>query len=156
MHRLYQRLTSFRSRIIPSFHRFLQHEEGQSPQSLDEARADYLDKLKEFAGAMNKTGPFFAGKEPSIVDFQLAPWALRHWVFDHFKGGLGIPEESKGGADEETWTRWRSWQSAIQHRPSLVKTMSDREHYLPIYQRYADNKAQSELAKATRSGRGVP
>jgi len=34
--------------------------------------------------------------------------------------------------------------------------MSEREHYLPIYQRYADDKAQSELAKATRKGKGVP
>jgi glutathione S-transferase len=34
--------------------------------------------------------------------------------------------------------------------------MSEREHYLPIYERYHQNTAQSELAKATRKGRGVP
>lgn len=105
---------------------------------------------------MDKTGPFFSGKEPSVVDFQLAPWAVRHWIFDHFKGGLGAPAQGQGGEDEETWARWRLWESTISTRPSLVDTLSDREHYLPIYQRYAENKAQSELAKATRSGRGVP
>jgi glutathione S-transferase len=38
----------------------------------------------------------------------------------------------------------------------VVGTTSLREHYLPIYQRYADDTAQSELAKATREGKGVP
>ena len=78
------------------------------------------------------------------------------WVFDHFKGGLGVPEAGKGGEDEAVWARWRKWLQAIEQRPSIRETMSEREHYLPIYQRYADDKAQSELAKATRTGRGVP
>jgi glutathione S-transferase len=77
-------------------------------------------------------------------------------VFDHFKGGLGIPEPSQGGADEATWTRFRKWQKALQERPSIKNTTSETQHYLQIYQRYADDKAQSELAKATRQGRGVP
>lgn len=145
------------SRIIPAFHKFLQHQEGQSPLSLEEARQGYLDKLKEFTVAMDKSGPYFSGKEPSLVDFALAPWAIRHWAFDHFKdGGLGIPAEGQGGDDEHVWTRWRRWYSAIRTRPSLKETTSDREHYLPIYQRYHENKAQSELAKATRQGGGVP
>jgi glutathione S-transferase len=78
---------------------------------------------------------------------------MRLWVFDHFKGGLGIPEKGKG---EEVWTRLRIWIEALEQRPSIRDTLSEKEHYLPIYQRYADNTAQSELAKATRSGRGVP
>lgn len=45
---------------------------------------------------------------------------------------------------------------ALEERPSIRDTTSEREFYLPIYQRYADDKAQSELAKATRSVRGVP
>jgi glutathione S-transferase len=31
-----------------------------------------------------------------------------------------------------------------------------RDKYLPIYQRHADNMAQSELAKATREDKDVP
>lgn len=77
-------------------------------------------------------------------------------MFDHFKGGLGIPEEGKGGDDEKVWKRLRVWIKALEERPSIKNTLSEREHYLPIYQRYADDKAQSELAKATRKGRGVP
>jgi glutathione S-transferase len=69
---------------------------------------------------------------------------------------LGVPERGRGGEDEEVWGRWRTWLEAIEQRKSVKETASDREHYLPIYQRYADGKAQSELAKATREGRGVP
>ena len=78
------------------------------------------------------------------------------WVFDHYKGGLGIPEPGKGGDDEAVWARFRKFRQAIQERPSVKNTLSEREHYLPIYERYHQNTAQSEMAKATRQGRGVP
>lgn len=141
------------SRFIPSYHRFLQH---QGQDGLDEKRQEFLGYIKEFTKEMDKEGPFFGGKDFGLIDIQLAPWALRLWVFDHFKGGLGIPEEGKGDEDEQVWERWRKWSEAVTSRKSVKETMSSHEHYLPIYQRYADDKAQSELAKATRSGKGVP
>jgi len=78
------------------------------------------------------------------------------WVFDHFKGGLGIPAPGQGGDDEELWNRWRKWSDAVTSRKSVTETMSEQEHYMPIYQRYAEDRAMSEMAKATREGRGVP
>lgn len=141
------------SRVIPSFHRFLQH---QGSDGLAEKRDEFLGYIKEFVKEMDAEGPFFGGKEFGLIDVVIAPWAIRLWVFDHFKGGLGIPEKGKGGEDEAVWERWRKWLEAVEARKSVKETMSDREHYLPIYQRYADDKAQSELAKATRAGRGVP
>ena len=115
-----------------------------------------------------------------MVDVAFAPWAVRLWVFDHFKeGGLGLPEKGKGGKDEEAWERWRVWAEAVAERESVKGTLSEREHYLPLvscdfpadpinnllagdvltfsqYQRYADDTAQSEMAKASRLGRSVP
>jgi glutathione S-transferase len=67
-----------------------------------------------------------------------------------------MPPEGQGGKFEPVWARFRKWLSAIESRKSVRDTTSDKEHYLPIYQRYADDTAQSELAKATRKGRGVP
>jgi glutathione S-transferase len=87
---------------------------------------------------------------------RLTQYQTRLWVFDTFKGGLHIPPPGEGGADEKAWARWRSWLDAVTSRESVKRTMSDREHFLPIYKKYADDIAQSELAKATRSGRGVP
>jgi len=144
------------SRIIPSFHRFLQHQPASDVEGLEKHRQDFLGKLKELTAELDPEGPFFMGKEPGLIDFVIAPWIVRLWIFDHFKGGLGIPEPGKGGADEATWSRYRKWAEALEERPSIKNTLSDREHYVPIYKRYADNTAQSELAKATRQGRGVP
>lgn len=138
------------SRIIPSFHRYLQFQPMSDTKGLEEARQDFLSKLRDFASELHPTGPFFLGAEPSLIDFVVAPWVNRLWVFDHYKGGLGIPE------DDEVWKRFGQWKRAIEERPSMRDTLSEREHYLPIYQRYADNTAMSELAKATRKGGGVP
>jgi len=69
---------------------------------------------------------------------------------------LGIPAPGQGGDDDKVRKRWRRWVGAIEERQAVKKTLSKREYYLPIYKRYADNTAQSELAKATRAGRGVP
>ncbi|KAJ5216384.1 uncharacterized protein N7498_002791 [Penicillium cinerascens] len=147
------------SRIIPSFHRFLQYQpEGTASNDpgLDQARQDFLTHLKAWTMEMHPEGPFFLGSELSLPDLVLAPWAVRLWVFDEFKDEVGIPADGAGGADEGVWKRFRKWFSAIESRKSVRETTSETEFYLPIYKRYADNVAQSELAKATRSGRGVP
>ena len=81
---------------------------------------------------------------------------VRLWVFDHYKNGLNIPESGKGGSDDAVWSRFNKWVKAVEDRPSVRETTSEQDKYLSIYQKYADDKAQSELAKATRKGRGVP
>lgn len=141
------------SRIIPAYHRFLQH---QGEDGLQEKQIEFLNHLKEFTSEMDPDGPFFLGKDFSLIDIVIAPWANRLWVFDHFKGGSGIPEEGQGGKFEEVWKRWRKWLSAVEGRKSVKETLSEREHYLPIYGRYARDEAQSEAAKAIRAGRGIP
>lgn len=123
------------SRIIPSFHRFLQFQPEQSSTTIDKVRSEFLKNLTQFTQEMDKEGPFFSGKDPSLIDFVMAPWAVRLWVFDHYKGGAGVPPPGKGGADEETWARWRTWLAAISERKSIKGTTSEREKYLPIYQR---------------------
>lgn len=81
---------------------------------------------------MSPTGPFFLGSEISLVDLNLAPWAVRLWVLDHFKaGGFKIPVG-------KIWERWGEWLEAIEERESVKRTLSEREHYLPIYKRYAE------------------
>jgi len=162
-------------RVVPAFHRFLQWQPsapaaGDDMSGLATVREEFLKTLKEFAAEMlattndagsdvsaNTTGPFFLGANPSLVDFVIAPWIVRLWVFETFKeGGLGIPEAGEGGADEALWARLRNWKDAVESRPSIRDTLSESEHYLPIYKRYADDTAMSEMAKASRAGRGVP
>jgi glutathione S-transferase len=121
------------TRIIPSFHRFLQFQPGEP--AIDGVRSDFLENLEQFAEAVDETGPFFLGKAPSLVDFALVPWAVRLWVFDHYKGGIGIPEQGQGGAEEKSWSKWRKWLATIGSRRSIKQTTSEKEHYPPIYQR---------------------
>lgn len=144
------------SRIVPAFHRFLQFQGGQGT-SIDLMREEFLLHLKEWTKEMHPEGPFFLGREIGLPDLVLAPWAVRLWVFDEFKeGGLGIPGEGQGGEDEGVWSRWRKWLKAVEGRESIQQTTSEKQLYMPIYKRYAENTAQSELAKAVRAGRGVP
>lgn len=154
------------TRIIPAFHRFLQFQPGQSSSTIDNIRSEFLETLRQFAEAMEEECPFFWGKEPFLVAFVMAPWAVRLWIFDRWKGELGISNHSKSG-DEDAWYKWRRWVAAIQYRKSIKETTSDKEHYTPIYKRSrteptidhansADNTARSELAKATREGKCVP
>lgn len=64
------------SRIIPSFHRFLQFQPLSDEEGLEKVRGEFLGHLKEFTEAMDEEGPFFLGSEPSMVDFVVAPWAV--------------------------------------------------------------------------------
>jgi glutathione S-transferase len=149
------------TRVIPSFHRFLQYRStggsGEADDGIEKHRSEFLGFLKEFTRAMDEEGPFFLGKQFMMPDLVLAPWAIRLWGFDQFKeGGLGIPAVGMGGEDEAIWARWRKWSDAVKGRNSVASTMSEQQYYLPIYKRYADNTAQSELEKAVRAGKGVP
>ncbi|KAF7196199.1 Glutathione S-transferase omega-1 [Pseudocercospora fuligena] len=141
------------SRLIPAFHRFLQ---AQGEEAIGKGREEFLGKLKELVKEGDRDGTWFwKGDEPTLIDFVVAPWIVRLWIFDHFEEGLGIPEKGKGGKDEAVWERLRRWRTALENRPSIRDTTSEREHYLPIYQRYAEDRAQSELAKSIRKGQGV-
>ena len=71
------------SRIIPAFHRFLQFQPKDDKEGLKEVREEFVAKWKEFTKEMDKDGPFFFGKEPSLIDFVVAPWVVRH-IFIHF------------------------------------------------------------------------
>jgi len=143
------------TRIIPGFYRFMQHSSSK-PYSLEEARDEFLNHLKTFIKEADPEGPFFLKEGFSMVDVMLAPWLCRLFLFDVYKGGLGIPDQGKGGDDEQVWQRWRKWAEAVQSRDSVQDTLSDRDQYVDAYRRYAEDTAQSQVAQATRGGRGMP
>ncbi|KAJ6261587.1 Pectinesterase [Drechslerella dactyloides] len=115
------------SNIIPSFHRWLQFQGDDAAKGKEE----------------------YFGKEVTLPDLIIAPWITRHWVFDEFKGNNGDWPTTE---DDETWARWNNYTKAIEDLQAVKDTSSDREKFFPIYQRYADNTAESEAAKAIRQG----
>lgn len=50
-------------------------------EGLAEARNEFVGKWKEFTQEMDKDGPFFFGKEPSLIDFVVAPWVVSQILF---------------------------------------------------------------------------
>jgi glutathione S-transferase len=69
-------------------------------------------------------------------------------VIRPFLRGLKLPKERGGAKVEQMARRYRE-------EGSVVRTISKREHHLPMYQRYADDTAESDLAKAISEGNGV-
>jgi len=66
------------SRIIPSFHRFLQFQSDASkPNGIEKVRSEFIGYLKQFAQEMDPEGPYFMGKEITLIDLNIAPWAVR-------------------------------------------------------------------------------
>ncbi|ATY66576.1 Glutathione S-transferase [Cordyceps militaris] len=140
------------NKIIPAFYKLLQHTD-EKPITLDEARKEFHKHILALTDQMDSEGPFFAGKELTMVDVCLAPWAKRFWLIDHYKsGGVGIP--SQGQSKE--WGRWREWFKAISERKSVKDTWSADERYLVAYKRYADDTTNSEVGQATRQGKKLP
>jgi glutathione S-transferase len=157
------------TKIVPGFYRLLQHT-PEKEYSIEEARADFLKGLKDFAQEMldssgKKTlgtaaaadGPWFLGSRFSLVDVMLAPWAKRLFLIDHYKaGGVGIPKKGERGKDEEVWARWERWFEAVVNRESVKATWSDDAKYIEAYKRYAEDTTQSQVGQATRQGRSLP
>ncbi|CAF1539570.1 unnamed protein product [Didymodactylos carnosus] len=124
-----------------AFFRTLQAQEEEKQKEalgeLVEALQKYLDQVK---------GPWFSGEVFSLADITIAPWIIR----------LYILEEHRGFKDELVGGRWKEYEKLIKERPSVLKTTSEPQYYMEIYQRYLRNEAQSEVAKATRAGRALP
>ncbi|EQB49489.1 hypothetical protein CGLO_11173 [Colletotrichum gloeosporioides Cg-14] len=138
------------SRIVPAFYKFIQHT-PEKEFTIDEARDEFLGHLKTFARELDPEGPWFLGKAFGLVDIMLAPWAMRLFLFDHYKpGGLGLPQEGKGGEDDAVWKRWRQWYDAVEGKQTIKDTLSDRDAYIDVYKRYAEDKTNSEVGQATR------
>jgi glutathione S-transferase len=155
------------TRIIPAFYRFLQHTPSK-PYTLDSCRGEFCGHLLEFARQLHPQGPFYGGREISMVDVALIPWALRVFLIDHYKlpGGSGMGrftlpvDDNKGFGDEDAqralWRRYQTWFDAVEAHESVKATMSDRERYIEAYERYAEDTTGSGVGKATREGRGLP
>ncbi|TFY61711.1 hypothetical protein EVJ58_g4340 [Rhodofomes roseus] len=127
--------------IVPAFHRFLQ---GQTPEAQAAGREEYYAALRKVSEKAK--GPYFLGDEFSMVDVVLAPWVLRDYILAEHRG---YSREAVGGG-------WKEYAEKLITRESVLKTQSDLQHYEPIYARYLRDEAQSEVAKATRAGRGLP
>jgi len=127
--------------VVPNFFKLLQ---AQEKEAQDSARSALEDAFIAFLHRVR--GPYLLGQELSLADISLAPFIAR----------LYLLEEHRGFTLHKTDLELKGWIEAIQKQESYQNTLSDREHYEKIFSRYLNNTAQSEVAKATRSGSGLP
>ncbi|KAJ3564644.1 hypothetical protein NP233_g8159 [Leucocoprinus birnbaumii] len=125
--------------ILPANHRLL-----QLPEKQDENREALYEAQRKLAQKVK--GPYFFGEDFGIVDAAIAPWVQRDWTLSENRG-------YDRNAVSEAWVKYAR---ALTERPSVRRTLSLKEHYIPIYSRYLKNEAQSEAAKAIREGRAIP
>ncbi len=123
---------------------------AQDQKAQEQAKVDLIKWMGQFVGAMDPEGPFFTGATFGMVDVILAPWLLRQPRILKERRDFEFPKEGK------TWQRYHRWFEAVVDRPSVVNTTSDWEGYKVILERYANNTAQSEAAKAIRAGTAIP
>jgi glutathione S-transferase len=129
--------------IIPYFYRFLKASTGGV--DANEAKDQMLSGLFRMAQGMHKTGPYFMGKEPGIVDFSFAPFALRIEFLLSLYKGFSLPTEG------DAWLRYRNWWHAIKSHSAFKKTMPDHETYLArlaeFYLPYSHGAGQNDVTK---------
>lgn len=122
---------------------------------------ELYDGLRKYADGIK--GDFWAGNELTLADCTIAPFLARLYIIEEHRqfkaldvsdAFVGTPSQTALGdhrADSETAYRKR-----ILELPEVKATTSDLEHYEEIYGRYLRDEAQSEAAKATRSGQVIP
>ncbi|KAH6914022.1 glutathione S-transferase [Coprinopsis sp. MPI-PUGE-AT-0042] len=91
-------------------------------------------------------GPFFLGDQFSLVDVVIGPWIARDYVL----------REHRNYSRKDVGPKYEQYAALVENRPSILNTMSEKEHLDLIYGRYLRDEAQSQAAKAARAGRPIP
>lgn len=128
-------------KFTPAFYRTMQAQEEDKQK---EALGEFVDTLKKYLNQVK--GPWFSGEELTLADLTVAPWINRIYILEQYRGFR----------DELVGERWLEYKRLINERPSVIKTSSDPQRYIEIYQRYLRNETQSEVGKAIRTGKSLP
>lgn len=128
-------------KFTPAFYRTMQAQEEDKQK---EALVELVDSLKKYIDQVRV--PWFSGEEFSLADVTVAPWIVRMFIL----------EDYRGFNDELVGERWSEYKRRIKERPSVIKTSSDSQRYADIYQRYLGNESQSKVGKAIRAGQALP
>ena len=134
------------SRLVPPFYKILQKQE-KSEQ--DAAASELITHLRNFIENMDPEGPFFMGDSLGLVDIAYAPWSVRFFVLERFRG-FQVPVEG------EVWKRFARWRQACADHPSVRQTLQNDDDLLASYDRYAKNTAKSLVADAINANKPLP
>ncbi|ORX33924.1 glutathione S-transferase [Kockovaella imperatae] len=130
--------------IIPHYFKLQQAQETEDQQ---QALEEFYKGLRTLVDRVKL--PYFAGEQFTAVDMSLAPFVRRFYSLEEHRGFDG--EKALGSK----WVQ-DCHADIFSERESLKNTTSEKEYYAPLLERYLKDEAQSEVAKATRSGKKLP
>merc|ERR1711953_592158 len=97
-----------------------------------------LKGLYHFAEAMapvgEQGGAYFLGDTFSFVDIAVCPWWRRFDCIGRVYRQLDIPQDG-------AFDRLHAWGEACNRRPSVARTLVDRDRLIANYSGYADGTA---------------
>jgi glutathione S-transferase len=114
---------------------------AQEKQTEEAALKEFFSECRMLANAMRDDGPFFNGKEFSMVDIALAPFWQRILIVGGHYMGLKLPTEDLAFQRLETW-----WQ-AVRSRPSVAATIVCDARLIASYSDYSKGVATSDAAR---------
>ena len=116
-----------------------------------EAFAAFAGGIVEFIQQVQTEG-FYQLNEPTIVDFTVIPWLLRIPLLKHYRPMFKL-EDYMSGDDA---TKLNNYISRMEGLESVKKTLWEHANDLiPIYERYADGSAQSQVGQAVKNGKNA-
>jgi glutathione S-transferase len=125
-------------RVQKKYYQALVAQDKETEQAFVE---DFLKECRALAKAMSDDGPYFNGKEFSMVDVALAPfWQRIRTVGPHYFG-LTFPME------EPEFQRLDKWWKAVSERPSVANTIVCEPRLVSTYSDYSKNVATSDAAQ---------
>ena len=100
----------------------------QDPEGQRTAKENFKKEVTTLSNAMAplSEGPYFFGKQFTLVDIALAPfWQRFLWVGQHYRG-LHVD-------GEDATERMHAWWTAVSQRPSVQRTMVGKDRLIASY-----------------------
>ena len=155
----YDAANEWNRRICSTFYRVLMK---QNQDDRDIAWNEMVQSLSDFSQHLspsddekedNKGGFYDQHDNPDMVDFTVYPFVSRLFVIQHYRGYQLKPTDNK---DHAFARRLFAWQARMEARPAVAQTREAPDYptkLLPIYEKYADGTANSQVGNAIRHGK---
>ncbi|MYB34228.1 MAG: glutathione S-transferase family protein [Gammaproteobacteria bacterium] len=124
-------------KFVPAFYRVLLAQKPARQQQLTDDIINYLRFFESDGLLDNRDGPFWFGKNISLVDIAIYP---------HFER-LGVLKTYRNIEIPQSCTKLLEWLAAMRERASSRQTAHDDDYHVKAYRRYADGTASGTTAK---------
>jgi glutathione S-transferase len=127
-------------KFVPAFYKVLLAQDETRRGELATTIADALRFIETAALGVRSSGPYWLGRDFTLVDIAVWPHMERLAVLEAYRG-IKVPGECG---------RLREWLAAVAERASVKDTAHDGDYHVRAYSRYADGTADGTTARDMR------